>query len=1058
MAMYYKKLLAGMLALVLALGCVVGLAPNAQAAGAFSAVGGWNESIYAEIDGIEDAAVTAVSYSGTMSGQLVGQDLEFLVRQVGTGVRIDIPGLKAGTYSLTVTAGGVSYTQSGIEVKAHDRSGYAHWNYTEGVGAYNDDGTIKANATVLYVTEENKDTVSVTAGGLTVSGIGNILNTGGKEKANGLTSKGGLANTNGGILEKLAQENRPLVVRIVGHVTKPQGVTAWGSIDYGGNADDNGGMCNMSSCKNITIEGIGNDAIVDGWGFAMNTSTGDYNKGYGKNFEFRNITFKNVPEDCIGLSGKQSGETVTDPVMHAWAHNCAFYGPKNLPDASADQDKGGGDGALDFKMGEYMTMSYCYFEAYHKTHLLGGSDTNLQYNVTWHHNYYKNCESRAPLGRQANLHIYNNLTEGQTSYCMSARANCYIYSEYNTFVNSKKVSDGNSGGKIKSFQNVFQGCTGTDAANIVIATSRDQQVSSTNKYANFDTNPAYGYLATGDYALETDTAVAKADVKANAGPMKLGTLGQEATPPVVTPTPNEGDYIHNFTENGTTSTFYTIAGNLSAKGTVNYNGLALTQCLKMENATEISFTAPTAGTLVLVFHESGYNSAVAADCNIDVDGTRYEVDADNTAAISLEAGTHTVKRGNAQIYLYYMFWQPEKAQEHQHSYTSSVTTPASCYDDGLKTFTCSCGKSYTEIIPATGHNYVEIITPATCTQEGYSSFSCTGCGDSYEDNYTPKAAHSYDGAKCTVCGAKDPDYHECSYSTTVTAPTCTSQGYTTYTCTCGDSYIDDYVDALNHSYESSVKVPTCEDDGLRIYTCTNCGESYSETIPATGHSYENGVCGVCGEKDPNYVAPDPGKQSLQKGEDGEYYYYIDGVVQESFTGLVENTAGNWYIVNGQAQMRFDGVVEVEGTKYLIKSGHVNTAYTGLIRVDGGRWLYFASGVQDTQYAGLITRAGMQGYVENGEVNFNKSGVVDDNGTLKYVKYGIWRNTFKGLARTDDGAYYYFVNGAFDSTYTGVAKLNSNWMYVENGAVSFKYSGIITVNGANYSVKYGVVQF
>ncbi len=1021
MGIHGKRIISLMLAVLLMAGCAAVLVPEAQAASTFTDVGGWYESIYAEIDGIEDASVTAVSYSGTMSGQLVGQDLEFLVRQVGSGVRIDIPGLKAGTYSLNVTAGGVTYSQSGIQVKAYDRSGYAHWNYTEGVGAYNDDGTIKENATVLYVTEENKDTVSLTAGGLTVKGIGNILNTGGKEKSNGLTSKGGIANTNGGILEKLAQENRPLVVRIVGRVTKPQGVTAWGSIDYGGNTDDNGGMCNMSSCKNITIEGIGSDALVDGWGFAMNTTTGDYNKGYGKNFEFRNITFKNVPEDCIGLSGKQSGETVTDPVMHCWAHNCAFYGPKNLPDASADQDKGGGDGALDFKMGQFMTMSYCYFEAYHKAHLLGGGDTHLQYNVTWHHNYYKNCESRAPLGRQANLHIYNNLTEGQTSYCMSARANCYIYSEYNTYINSKRISDGNSGGKIKSYNNVFQNCTGTNAANMVIATSRDQQVSSTNKYANFDTNPAYGYLASGDYSLETDTAAAKADVQANAGPMKLGSLGQGTTPPVVTPTPSEGDYIHNFTENGTSSTFYTIAGNLSSKGTVNYNGLTLTQCLKMESATEVVFTAPTAGKLVLVFHETGYNGAVAADCNIDVDGTRYELDADSTATISLDAGTHTLKRGNAQIYLYYMFWQPEKVQEHQHSYTASVTTAPGCEEDGLMTYTCTCGESYTQAIPATGHNYVETVVAPTCTAQGYSDFTCQGCGNSYMSSYTAMLPHSYAEGKCTVCGAADPGYHVCSYTSTVTAPTCTGQGYTTHTCSCGESYVNSFVDAL-------------------------------------GHSYAGGKCQVCGEADPNYVPPEPGKTGLHKAEDGNYYYYVDGVVQERFTGLVENSAGSWYIENGQAQMSFDGVIEYAGTKYLIKAGHVNTAYTGLVRQDGGIWLYFAEGVQDTEYVGLVTRAGMQGYVENGQVNFNKSGVVDDNGTLKYVKYGIWRNTFKGLTRTDDGNWLYMVNGAFDATYTGVAKLNSSWMYVENGVVNFRYSGTVKVNGTDYTVKYGVVQF
>ena len=233
---------------------------NAAAAeSSFSAVGGWYETIYAEIADISNGDVTSVSYSGPVSGQLTGQDLTYLVRAKGSDVRIDIPGLKPGNYTLTVVAGGVEYTESGIQVAAYDRSGYAHWNYTQGVGAYNDDGTIKDNAVILYVTEENKNSVTLTAGGLTVTGIGNILNTSGKNAKNG-----GKANTNGGILEKLAIEGKPLVVRIVGRVTQPQGVTAWGSYDYGGNPDDNGGMAGMQSCRNITIEGIGTDAIVDG--------------------------------------------------------------------------------------------------------------------------------------------------------------------------------------------------------------------------------------------------------------------------------------------------------------------------------------------------------------------------------------------------------------------------------------------------------------------------------------------------------------------------------------------------------------------------------------------------------------------------------------------------------------------------------------------------------------------------------------------------------------------------------------------------------------------------
>ena len=667
-----NRIISGIVAAALLGLCLAGIPSlrlEAEAAsGSFSAVGGWYEALYAEIEGISDASVTSVSYSGPVSGQLVGQDLEYLVRAKGSDVRIDIPGLKPGNYSLTVIAGGVAYTQSGIQVTAYDRSGYAHWNYTQGVGAYNDDGTIKDNAVILYVTEETKDSVSLTAGGLTVTGIGNILNTGGKSSKNG-----SLANTNGDILQKLADEGKPLVVRIVGRVTKPAGVTAWGSYDYGGNPDDNGGMAYMKRCKNITVEGIGNDAIVDGWGFAVGCNDGDYAKGYNRNFEFRNITFQNVPEDCIGISGR-GGTTLTAPIEHTWVHNCAFYGPSNLPDASEDQDKAEGDGAMDYKWGRYHTMSYNYFEGYHKTHLIGGSDTNLQYHVTWHHNHYVNCESRGPLGRQANMHVYNNLTEGQSSYCMSLRANCYIFSEYNTYMNCNRVSYGSGGGVCKSFMNTFTGCTGTTASDLKIVTDKSQTVTSGNLYANFDTNASLGYIATGDYLLQTDTAAAAQTVRDWAGPMDHSSKASQDEPPA-TPEINESSYIHNFTENGLSSSFYAISGNLStSKGTVFYNGLTLTRCLKMESATSITFTAPSAGTLILVFHETGYNGAVANQSTVSVDGSAKSVGADNTLVLSLEAGSHTIKKGSKQIFLYYMVFTPAAEAPHTHSYENGICT------------------------------------------------------------------------------------------------------------------------------------------------------------------------------------------------------------------------------------------------------------------------------------------------------------------------------------------------------------------------------------------------
>ena len=74
--------------------------------------------------------------------------------------------------------------------------------------------------------------------------------------------------------------------------------------------------------------------------------------------------------------------------------------------------------------------------------------------------------------------------------------------------------------------------------------------------------------------------------------------------------------------------------------------------------------------------------------------------------------------------------------------------------------------------------------------------------------------------------------HEHSYTAVVTAPTCTEKGYTTHTCSCGDSYVDTYTDALGHAWDSGTvtKQPTATETGVRTYTCTRCNETKTESI------------------------------------------------------------------------------------------------------------------------------------------------------------------------------------------------------------------------------------
>lgn len=104
--------------------------------------------------------------------------------------------------------------------------------------------------------------------------------------------------------------------------------------------------------------------------------------------------------------------------------------------------------------------------------------------------------------------------------------------------------------------------------------------------------------------------------------------------------------------------------------------------------------------------------------------------------------------------------------------------------------------------------------------------------------------------------------HEHKYSAETVEPTCTEAGHTVYTCSCGDRYTSDTVEALGHDYEKTVTEPTCTENGSAVYKCKRCGHSYKEDIPAKGHSYssetiaptcsEGGctlhICGVCGDE------------------------------------------------------------------------------------------------------------------------------------------------------------------------------------------------------------------
>lgn len=175
---------------------------------------------------------------------------------------------------------------------------------------------------------------------------------------------------------------------------------------------------------------------------------------------------------------------------------------------------------------------------------------------------------------------------------------------------------------------------------------------------------------------------------------------------------------------------------------------------------------------------------------------------------------------------------PDVNTPHTHNYTSKVTKSATCTENGTTVFTCTCGESYTETIPAIGHSYAKTNEQtSTSTVNGKElktiviTYTCTNCKDSYSDTRTETVG----------------DTHTHSYTSTVTkTATCTSNGTKTYTCSiCNASYTET-IPAIGHSYTGKVTTnATCTKDGVKTYTCANCKNTYTETIKATGHSWSS---------------------------------------------------------------------------------------------------------------------------------------------------------------------------------------------------------------------------
>lgn len=649
---------------------------------------GWQESAYLKWAPFEGAS----SYNVYVDDKKIDAQL---VRQYVSYYRADVLGLKAGTYSVKVVPVNAEGTEitgantaSNLVVKSYNREGFAHFKY-DGVGAYNNDGTLKAGAKVLYITAKTAKTVSTT------------VNTGKQETITGFQS----------IIDAYSKgkDKTPIAFRIIGKVSLSD-------LDHISSSAE--GLQVKGATMNMTFEGVGDDATVYGFGFLLREAV---------SVEFRNFAIMRCLDDAMSLDTKNS---------NVWIHNMdLFYGKKG---SAADQAKG--DGTVDIKGdSKYITVAYNRFWDNGKASMCGMKSETGENWITYHHNWFDHSDSRMARVRTMSVHMYNNYYQHCDVYGIGATSGSSVFMESNYFdavkrpiMSSLQGTDakgdgtfsGEKGGLIKAYGNVFankpdnfsyipyaENNTSFDAYEV---SDPSEQVPASVKtlvggtsYNNFDTNSSlmYAYAADKaedvpsivegfygagrlnhgdiDFVIPDETVVTnghqqpwpalasildaytsgvvkvfgESNATGEGGSAEGGSTGGSGeggstggstggtTEGDSTVTPIEGTVLVTFTDSKPSSSIVTVSGNYATnKGTATIDGTSYSTCVKMESATNILVTVDKKVTMTLYF------SSADTKTNAKIDGKKpAEVNAviDSTAktmTVTLDAGSHTITK------------------------------------------------------------------------------------------------------------------------------------------------------------------------------------------------------------------------------------------------------------------------------------------------------------------------------------------------------------------------------------------------------------------------------
>ena len=332
----------------------------------------------------------------------------------------------------------------------------------------------------------------------------------------------------------------------------------------------------------------------------------------------------------------------------------------------------------------------------------------------------------------------------------------------------------------------------------------------------------------------------------------------------------------------------------------------------------------------------------------------YTGSADDWAKIRID--DENGKLTNANIHYNYVL-------THTHSYIEEITKQPTCTEEGKKTFTCDCGDTYTEIIPAKGHTEViDKAVPATCTTDGKTEGShCYVCGKVIKAQTVIKATgHKYDDGKitkqptCTETGVKTYTCSECGATKAETIKanghtevidkavpaTCTTDGKTegSHCSVCGEVIkAQTVIKATGHNFGSwsTTKAATCTESGTQTRKCASCGKTETKTIPAKGHKSSGWIIdktasiGVKGSKHKECTVC---KKVLETAE-------IPALSRISISKASVTLSTSTYAYDGKAKkpgvtVKLNGKTLKNGTDYTVSYSNNTKVGTATVKITG----------------------------------------------------------------------------------------------------------------------------